>query len=113
MNMHWCRCGGEVSAGGKAPAGGGECLACGAVYEDAAAVSRAGGGSAIICGGRGRRRPALCQVEGCRAVGVALCDEPVGSRRTCDRLLCSRHATSVGRNRERCPEHAPQQRLVP
>jgi hypothetical protein len=37
--MLWCPCGGEVAAGGKAPPGGGECLACGRIFEAGASFS--------------------------------------------------------------------------
>lgn len=111
--MFWCPCGGEVAAGGKAPPGGGECLACGRIFEAGASVAAAGGAVAHLCT-RGRpRRAERCQEEGCSAPMVALCDEPVGGRRTCDRRVCARHRTGVGDNRDRCPAHAPQARLVP
>ena len=109
MTLHLCPCGGEVVAGGKAPDGGGECLACGLVFADSAAVNAAGGSSVIACVGRwGRQRPMLCSTEGCRHEMVALCDEPTAPRRTCDRPMCTEHRTRVGRDRDRCPAHAPQ-----
>lgn len=113
MILHHCLCGGQVEAGGKAPPGGGECLACGKVYESGAAVQAAGGSSAIICDRRRSRRPQRCSVEGCTHDSVALCDEPTGPRRTCDKAMCSAHRTMVGKNRDRCPAHAPHRMLVP
>jgi hypothetical protein len=105
MNYHWCPCGGEVAAGGDAPPGGGQCLSCGLVFATVAAVTAAGGMAAQLCNRR-RSGAARCQVQGCRHDMVALCDAPVGNRRTCDLRICSHHRTRVGRNRDRCPEHA-------
>jgi hypothetical protein len=107
--MFTCPCGGEVAAGGKAPAGGGECMKCHRVFETAAAVTDAGGGAIHLCGGRAR--PQRCQVPECTATSVALCDEPVAGGRTCDRRLCRDHRIAVGRNRDRCPDHARQTTL--
>jgi hypothetical protein len=113
VTLHICSCGGQVEAGGKAPPGGGECLACGRVFNDPAALVAAGGSWAIVCNrGHRRRRPELCHEEGCTHEMVAFCDEPVAPRRTCDRPICSRHRTMVGKNRDRCPAHAPQQDLL-
>ena len=112
MNMHWCPCGGQVEAGGKAPPGGGECLSCERVFDSPAAVVAAGGTCAQICiRGRRSRRPQLCLEDGCTHEMVALCDHPVALRRTCDRPICSQHRTMVGKNRDRCPAHAPQQEI--
>jgi hypothetical protein len=120
MTLHICPCGGQVEAGGKAPAGGGECLACGRVFDDPAALVAAGGSWAIVCsrgGRRSSRKAELCEMDGCTDPMVALCDEPTGLplgrlRRTCDKRLCARHRTRVGPNRDRCPAHAPQQDLL-
>jgi len=100
-----CPCGGEVAAGGKAPAGGGECLVCGRVFASGEAAVAAGGSAAHVCI-RGRRRSALCEEPGCKNEQVALCDEPVEGRRTCDRRVCAIHRHRVGSNRDRCPAHA-------
>jgi hypothetical protein len=101
-------CLGQVVAGGDAPAGGGQCLRCGKVYESGAAVTRAGGLATFICGGRGRAR--RCSVPDCKQPQAALCDAPVeraGRRATCDASMCAGHRTRVGPNRDRCPAHAP------
>lgn len=99
-------CGGQVVAGGKAPAGGGQCLKCERAFETAEAVMAAGGGSAHLCGGRGRRPK--CSVPGCGRDQAALCDHPVerqGGKGTCDASMCAAHRTSVGKNRDHCPAH--------
>lgn len=112
--MHWCPtpCGGQVAAGGNAPEGGGECLTCGRLFGSAAALQEAGGTSAMICGGRGLGKPPQ-RCEYCTRGMVALCDEPIGGGRTCDRRMCAAHRSSVGRNRDRCPDHMRQMKLVP
>lgn len=100
-------CNGEVVAGGNAPAGGGECLRCGRVFESAQAVVAAGGGAGFVCV-RGQRRK-LCGVPSCGRPQVALCDHPVergGRRGTCDASMCEAHRTRVGPNRDHCPAHA-------
>lgn len=55
------------------------------------------GGVAIICHGRGRSK--RCSVEGCTFSGVKLCDYPLAGAKTgktCDRPLCTKHATQIG-----------------
>jgi hypothetical protein len=66
-------------------------------------------------GGKARKRPpkpccATITIEGkpdlCRGISGFLCDWETGPGTTCDRPLCTDHATEVGRNRHLCPEHA-------
>lgn len=99
-------CNGEVATGGDAPEGGGQCLRCGRVFDSGAAVASAGGGAAFVCV-RGRGRVQKCAEPGCGDPTTPLCDEPVAGGRTCDRRMCDAHRTRVGRNRDRCPLHAP------
>jgi hypothetical protein len=99
-------CGGQVVAGGKAPAGGGECQRCERVFESADALLAAGGASAHLCAGRGQRLS--CKVPNCGRAQAALCDYPVekkGKRGTCDFSMCETHRTKVGPNRDHCPAH--------
>ena len=64
-----------------------------------------------------RRPPKPCPwpdfddpAQPCRRMGDALCDAPVEGRAdgvfTCDKVMCERHRTHVGRNVDFCPEHA-------
>lgn len=108
-SMFFCPdpCGGQVVAGGAAPAGGGQCLKCEKVWETGEALVKAGGGQAWICGGRGRRP--TCKVPNCGRPQAALCDFPIdrrGKRGTCDASMCEEHRTKVGPNRDHCPAHA-------
>lgn len=43
----------------------------------------------------------------CCAISLFLCDHLRGDGQTCDAPLCEEHATEVGPDRHRCPEHAP------
>jgi hypothetical protein len=102
--VFYCPCGGEIAPGGTAHVGGGDCLSCGKSFADTDAIGAAGGTAAIVSARRAAQ--GVCQVEGCGSIlGVALCDEPVGARRTCDLRLCEEHRVRVGHNRDRCPRH--------
>ncbi len=66
----------------------------------------------IICG-RSHRRAPDCHF--CHLTSTKLCDHPVvGSKsgKTCDLPICDRHATSVGPDRDFCPNHAAQREFV-
>jgi hypothetical protein len=60
---------------------------------------------AVVCGLR-RARRRMCRF--CNHDFVRkLCDFPVGPRgETCDRGMCDKCATSAGRDRDHCPDHA-------
>lgn len=45
----------------------------------------------------------LCQE--CRAIGEFLCDFPMGPGKTCDRVLCSKHAYQIGEDLHFCKHH--------
>lgn len=60
-----------------------------------------GGITAIVCT-RGAR-PIRCK---CGARGDKLCDWPIGDGKTCDKPMCDRHATNVGKNLDYCKIHA-------
>lgn len=65
-------------------------------------------GGVIVCT-RGARRAEPCQEPGCTESSVALCDWPLTGERsgsTCDRRMCARHRTPVGKNRDYCGAHA-------
>ena len=62
------------------------------------------GTAAIVCGPRQRRRK--CSVFGCTADATKLCDHPASTKSgTCDRAICGRHATPVGKDLDHCPRH--------
>jgi hypothetical protein len=44
----------------------------------------------------------------CAAVGILLCDFPIGDGKTCDAALCSRHGTEVAPDIHYCPGHYEQ-----
>src|SRR3990167_2536674 len=54
-------------------------------------------------------RAARCGTPDCNAASVALCDYPLAGRKagkTCDRRMCTKCRTSVGKNVDHCPAHA-------
>lgn len=59
------------------------------------------GGTMFMCGNLGPH----CAAEKCGALGVSLCDYPVGDDRTCDLPLCDSHAYEVAPNVHYCPGH--------
>ena len=59
------------------------------------------GGTMFMCGNLGPH----CAAEKCSALGVNLCDYPVGDDRTCDLPLCDSHAYEVAPNVHYCPGH--------
>ena len=59
------------------------------------------GGTMFMCGNLGPH----CAAERCGALGVNLCDYPVGDDRTCDLPLCDSHAYEVAPNVHYCPGH--------
>ena len=62
--------------------------------------------SGFICT-RGIRR-LKCQIDGCSAEHVALCDFPLQglkAGKTCDRRMCEGHRAKVGPDRDLCPVH--------
>jgi hypothetical protein len=64
----------------------------------------------IICS-RGSRAP---KCKFCGKVSAKLCDFPVhGSKqgKTCDAPMCDDHATSVGEDRDFCPDHCRQEEM--
>jgi hypothetical protein len=67
-------------------------------------VVESNGMTAIVCGRLGRARK--CWVSHCRTPSEKLCDWPVSDKKTCDRPVCKRHATSVGPDVDYCPAHA-------
>ncbi len=60
---------------------------------------------------KGSKLPAPCReqllLDGntvvCMFASTFLCDGPADGRRTCDRPLCSAHATQTGPNKHLCP----------
>lgn len=42
----------------------------------------------------------------CTTIADCLCDWPMGAGKTCDALLCDRHAHPIGDDRHLCPIHA-------
>lgn len=58
------------------------------------------GTNAIVCGGGAVLAP--CGL--CSKKHVKLCDFPVGQG-TCDAKMCDDHATSVGLDKDYCPNH--------
>jgi len=66
-----------------------------------------GGGRGIVCARSLRTRLVYCE---CGNVADYECDYPRGNS-TCNRRLCETCATSVGDDRDYCPEHADQQTL--
>ena len=59
------------------------------------------GGTMFMCGNLGPH----CAAEKCGALGVNLCDYPVGEGRTCDLPICDSHAYEVAPNIHYCPGH--------
>ena len=59
------------------------------------------GGTMFMCGNLGPH----CAAEKCGALGVNLCDYPVGDDITCDLPLCDSHAYEVAPNVHYCPGH--------
>lgn len=57
----------------------------------------------IMCGGR-RQARRLCKACG-RDFATILCDFPVGKNKTCSAPLCRKCTTSVGPDRDYCPNH--------
>ena len=57
-------------------------------------------GFMILCGNLGPH----C-ATGCGDVGAYLCDYPVGEGKTCDKPLCSEHASEVAPDIHYCPGH--------
>lgn len=56
-----------------------------------------------ICGDLGEID--YCRESECGRFADMLCDYPVGEGKTCDRLLCKRHAVEVAPNIHYCPGH--------
>lgn len=66
------------------------------------ARERTPNGVMFICG------PSIKHCSVCGAVAVALCDYPVGKRKTCDQYLCEKHAIKQGAEWQDihfCPTH--------
>jgi hypothetical protein len=66
---------------------------------------RAGGVSGFVCT-RGAKKP-RCSAKGCSGPGFYLCDEPIGSGKTCSAAMCGHHRTRAGAI-DLCPKHARQ-----
>lgn len=64
-------------------------------------VKLPGGGVAVVKYGALRRK--RCRY--CATDAAFLCDWPLETGKTCDRLLCGTHAHEVGTGRHCCPEH--------
>lgn len=61
--------------------------------------------TAIVCRGHRRTKPCVT----CGKPGTKLCDYPVrrkGKDATCDRAMCSQHATADGPDLDYCLAHA-------
>ena len=59
------------------------------------------GGVMFLCGDLGPH----CAADKCCALGVNLCDFPVGEGKTCDLPLCNIHGYEVAPNVHYCPGH--------
>lgn len=72
--------------------------------------SKDGKAVGFVCGPKTKAR--RCKVAGCRSWATKLCDWPVDDRRTCDLDLCVDHATKVGPDKDYCPRHATDDKIM-